>query len=103
MAHNHPVDTGESPTVQHEEAVHLQSLEHTHVPQLGAAPAQITAALTGDDELLRKIIKHVPFTDRHESCPLVCKKVRTYLWRRVPCIYVMHTNSVLYSFPALFP
>lgn len=76
MAHNHQGTAGESPTVQHEEAVHQQSLEHVHAPQLGPAPPQITAALTGDDELLRKIIKNVPFTDRHENCPLVCKKVR---------------------------
>ena len=82
MAHpehqSHFSTEGGSSSAQHAEAVRQQSMEHSVVPQLGRAPPRIAALITGDDELLRTIIKHVPFTDRHESCPLVCKKVRRW-------------------------
>ena len=49
---------------------------HGAHPRLGAASARfVEAVMTSDVEVLRKILKHVPFTQRREICPLVCKKV----------------------------
>lgn len=56
-----------------------QTVPESEHSRLGAATARLTAALlTSDTDVICKILKHVPFEERREDCPLVCKKVRTF-------------------------